>query len=362
MKTKILASLVLGSILFSSSASANAITAASDYIAEHPDKVAKAKEALKFGFKHAKNIPKGTAVVVAGKTVKTVVKHPFLASGAFAAYATYSILSVDNAVFQIARQPEALDNYLEKNPTKITEFTEVTIKKMEEDDPDGIYSNLLEKLHVSSPPYDNNVIIRTKEEQDKLEQSKEFIQQYSMIEDMADNYDKNHQSQCLKNEVNRFINESPIDFYKKNIMIGVPNFNNFQEDMYNYDQYSYLETSTVSKLEADHIPSYKAIEIYFSRKNISTFIIKKGIRHRFLASNASAISVPKDLHRLSRTYKRLNSILAPIDALNLRIATFKDIATLLVFVKLNSNTYDYDLMKNRLFSLYERNKMLCLYD
>lgn len=215
MKTKILASLVLGSILFSSSASANAITAASDYIAEHPDKVAKAKEALKFGFKHAKNIPKGTAVVVAGKTVKTVVKHPFLASGAFAAYATYSILSVDNAVFQIARQPEALDNYLEKNPTKITEFTEVTIKKMEEDDPDGIYSNLLEKLHVSSPPYDNNVIIRTKEEQDKLEQSKEFIQQYSMIEDMADNYDKNHQSQCLKNEVNRFINESPIDFYKK---------------------------------------------------------------------------------------------------------------------------------------------------
>lgn len=43
--------LVLSSILFSSYASANAITSASEYMTEHPDKVAKAKDTFKAVFK-----------------------------------------------------------------------------------------------------------------------------------------------------------------------------------------------------------------------------------------------------------------------------------------------------------------------
>ena len=202
MKTKILASLVLGSILFSSSASANAITAASDYIAEHPDKVAKAKEALKFGFKHAKNIPKGTAVVVAGKTVKTVVKHPFLASGAFAAYATYSILSVDNAVFQIARQPEALDNYLEKNPTKTDAFVSKAVDKYYENidnNDDQLYVNLLDKMGIDIIGITINYpssSLKTKQDQDDLEKTAEFATEFAFVQKIADDYDRKNKVIC----------------------------------------------------------------------------------------------------------------------------------------------------------------------
>lgn len=357
MKTKILMSLVLSSILFSSHASANAITAASDYIAEHPDKVAKAKDTLKAVFKKA---PKGAAVVVAGKTVKTVVEHPFLAAGGVAAYATYKILSVDNAVYQIARQPEALDNYLEKNPTKITEFTEVTIKKMEEGDPDGIYGNLLEKLHVSSPPYDDNIAIRKKEEQIKLENSKEYIAEYDMLVNAANDFNKKNKFNCSKDDVERFIKKSPKKFYSENKLAKIPSENDLKPHEYNIDQYSYLEREG-SNIEADHIPSYKALELFFAKKFRSSFSAKKA-RNYFLASNASAINIDLSLHELSRTYKGANATWAPLDALNLEIATFKDSATLLVFAKANPQKYNYSMLKDRLIILYERNKMLCLYN
>lgn len=376
MKTKILMSLVLSSILFSSHASANAITAASDYIAEHPDKVAKAKEALKFGFKHAKNIPKGTAVVVAGKTVKTVVKHPFLASGAFAAYATYSILSVDNAVFQIARQPEALDNYLEKNPTKIDAFVSKAVDKYYEniDNNDGqLYVNLLDKMGIDivgiTIDYPSSSL-KTKQEQDDLEKTAEFATEFAFVQKIADDYDRKNKIICNNiDDIKKVFTMTGSDFKKYMDKKGFVPINDNLPTPYNVDQFSKLKAKK-DIIERDHIPSYKALELFFLSKNITRKDLliqkktKKGSpRYIYLANNATSINLPYSLHRDNRTTGDRNkyySIQDAVDSLSLRFATFKDYATLLVLKR--NNSLEYNKLKVSFISLYERNKMLCLYD
>lgn len=306
------------------------------------------------------NVATAAGVIAVEKTAKTAIEHPFMAAGALSGFALYKILSVDNAVVQIAKEPEALDYYLEHNPNKITKFTEITIRNMEKSDPDGRYQNLLNKLYVSSPPLVNTAN-RTKDEQKDLESSKIFLEQYKLIEQHADDFDKKNKKICSKKDTERFIKEAPTEFRIKNIKDNIIYKNDYMPTPYNFDQYSLLLRKG-AKLEADHIPSYKALEFYFLAKNPVSFIVKSNIRHYFLASNASAINLDSNLHKQTRTYKGANSTWAKIDALNLRIATFKDIATLLTIAKINSQTYDYSSLKESLFSLYDRNKALCLYD
>lgn len=306
------------------------------------------------------NVATAAGVIAVEKTAKTAIDHPFMAAGALSGFALYKILSVDNAVVQIAKEPEALDYYLEHNPNKITKFTEITIRNMEKSDPDGRYQNLLNKLYVSTPPLVNTAN-RKKDEQKDLESSKIFLEQYKLIEQHADDFDKKNKKICSKKDTERFIKEAPFEFKMTNMKNNVPYKNDNTAIAYNFDQYSLLERYG-SNLEADHIPSYKALELYFLAKNPLSFTIKRNVRHRFLVSNASAINLDLSLHEKTRTYKGANSTWAKIDALNLRIATFKDIATLLTIAKINSNKYNYILLKESLFSLYDRNKILCLYD
>lgn len=377
MKTKILMSLVLSSILFSSHASANAITATSDYIAEHPDKVAKAKEALKFGFKHAKNIPKGTAVVVAGKTVKTVVKHPFLASGAFAAYATYSILSVDNAVFQIARQPEALDNYLEKNPTKIDAFVSKAVDKYYEniDNNDGqLYVNLLDKMGIDiigiTIDYPSSSL-KTKQDQDDLEKTAEFTTEFAFVQKIADDYDKKNKVICNNiDDIKKIFTLTGRDFKKYTDSKNLTPINDELPTLYNVDQYSRLK-SKEKAIERDHIPSYKALELFFlTRKETQIEILKQkktrgrySKRYVYLANNATSINLPYSLHQNNRTTGDRNkyySLEDSVDSISLRLATLKDYATILVLKR--NDLMEYQKLKKSFITLYSRNKILCLYD
>lgn len=371
LKTKILVSLVLSSILFSSHASANAITAASEYMAEHPDKVAKAKEALKFGFKHAKNIPKGTAVVVAGKTVKTVVKHPFLASGAFAAYATYSILSVDNAVFQIARQPDALDNYLEKNPTKIDKFINKTIYNYENsknNEDQKNYSNLLSLLLISTDTYNENespALYRSLQDQQNLEKTNAFSIEIAKLKSIANDYDKKNPKKCNIQIASLLVTTAPSIFYRDvRPLRKLMDINDRLANKYNTDQYGRLK-GLKNILESDHIPSYKSLELFFKKHNVSFIdpitqkpLSKKDGRYTYLVNNATAVTIDYDLHRNNRTtYK--NSF-ASTDKDDLREATLKDYATLLSLSKNNLPQY-YRLLKSFVIT-YSRNKNMCLYD
>lgn len=376
MKTKILASLVLGSILFSSSASANAITAASDYIAEHPDKVAKAKEALKFGFKHAKSIPKRAAVVVAGKTAKTVVEHPLLTATGIAAYAWYSATSVDNAVYQIARQPEALDNYLEQNPTKINEFVSKAIDKYYDNEGKSdqvLYENLLDKIGIIDidKDYNYNDMYKTRSDQDALENTADFITEYSDLEKQADSYDKKNKNICTFDIAKKMVVKTGAKFYDETQSINIPTLNNNLPEKYNIDQYWKLK-SKIYTLENDHIPSYEALKLFFLKHDKNVFIdkngnelpkINNGKRYAYLNNNASSITIEYNLHRNNRTTGYRNifySVIDSIDSKHLRIATFKDYATLLVLSK--NNVQEYTKLKLAFITLYSRNKMLCIYD
>lgn len=362
MKTKILMSLVLSSILFSSHASANAITAASDYIAEHPDKVAKAKDTLKAVFKKA---PKGAAVVVAGKTVKTVVKHPFLASGA---YATYSILSVDNAVFQIARQPEALDNYLEKNPTKTDAFVSKAVDKYYENidnNDDQLYVNLLDKMGIDiigiTIDYPSSSL-KTKQDQDDLEKTAEFATEFAFVQKIADDYDRKNKVICNNiDDIKKIFTLTGKNFKKYTDSKGIIPINDKKSTFYNVDQFSALKSQKFIT-ERDHIPSYKALELFFLRKTITRKDLllqnktdDRSPRYIYLASNATSINLPYNLHR-----NKYYSVEDALDSLSLRFATLKDYATLLVLKR--NDVLEYNQLKISFINLYSRNKTLCLYD
>lgn len=379
MKTKILVSLVLSSILFSSSVSANAITAASDYIAEHPDRVAKAKEALKFGFKHAKSIPKGAAVVVAGKAAKTVVEHPFLTATGIAAYAWYSATSVDHAVELIARQPEALDNYLEQNPTKIDEFVSKAVDKYYEniDNNDGhLYVNLLDKMGIDivgiTIDYPSSSL-KTKQDQDDLEKTAEFATEFAFVQKVANDYDKKNKVICNNiDDIKKIFTLTGKNFKKYTDSKNLTPINDGLPTPYNVDQYSELVAEDLT-IERDHIPSYKALELFFLHKNETRkYIITQkrtkkknpnSARYVYLANNATSINLPYNLHRNNRTTGDRNkyySVEDALDSLSLRFATLKDYATLLVLKR--NDILEYNQLKVSFINLYSRNKNLCLYD
>lgn len=379
MNIKILSGLALGIMLFSSHVSASAMSAAADYIAEHPDKVAKAKEALKFGFKHAKTIPKGAAVVVAGKTAKTVVEHPFLAAGGVAAYATYKILSVDNAVYQIARQPEALDNYLEKNPTKIDAFVSKAVDKYYEniDNNDGqLYVNLLDKMGIDivgiTIDYPSSSL-KTKQEQDDLEKTAEFATEFAFVQKVANDYDKKNKVICNNiDDIKKIFTLTGKNFKKYTDSKNLTPINDGLPTPYNVDQYSELVAEDLT-IERDHIPSYKALELFFlHKKETRKYIITQkrtkkknpnSARYVYLANNATSINLPYNLHRNNRTTGDRNkyySVEDALDSLSLRFATLKDYATLLVLKR--NDILEYNQLKVSFINLYSRNKNLCLYD
>lgn len=231
LKKKILASLIISLSLVCNQVQASAASAVGDYISEHPEKLSKAKDVLKFGFKHSK-----TALRLTGKaglkTAEVVKDHPFLALTGVAAVTGIALLSVDNAVEQIAKQPEALDNYLEKNPDKINKFVSKAIDKystsnnLEKDK----YSNLLSLLLISPDGFNNSLdseyFFRSLQDQKDLEKSKEFAIEYTKLESIANNYDKNNKIKCDIKIASLLVNTPPSVFYKTiRISRGLPEYN-----------------------------------------------------------------------------------------------------------------------------------------
>lgn len=311
-------------------------------------------------------------------TAKIAYKHPLLTATAVAGGVGVYINTLGYAVSHFADDPSGLDDYLESHKEKINDFSEKTLNRMELSPTQKSrdkYRNLAKLLSISidynDDYFDNITASKTEQEQNDVENSQSFKAIFAQVKSKADNYDKKNKNTCTSNSNLRFIEEAPPLFYMKNIAnpkILALTKNDNKITIYNVDQYSKLKNQE-HIIESDHIPSYKALEIYFNnkRKILNKPVFTGSKRDKLIASNASAINIDYDMHlNGSRTNGRKNGTVRKInkaknDSMDLREATLKDISTLLDYAANNSNKYDYNALEKQLFMLYQRNKELCLY-
>lgn len=310
-------------------------------------------------------------------TAKIAYKHPLLTATAVAGGVGVYINTLGYAISQFANDPSGFENYVEKNPDKINDISEKVIEKYNKakhEDEQDKYEVLLSILD-----YDiSDNIFKTTQDQKDLEKTSDFTSQYEKLEKVADEYDRNHFKQCSLKDALRMVKEPPLKFrkYNENMDIVETRDTNDLSKEYSVSQYGRLKGKIVYKsptskeideqlsIERDHIPSYKALELFFTKK-YPNIIKEKKIKNRYanLNNNASVINLRYVLHRENRTTGERNNVFSLIDSVDfvsLRAATIKDYATILV-LNLN-NKAQYDHLFNAFELIYARNKELCIYD
>lgn len=314
-----------------------------------------------------KKTKKALKVVAAIKTVKFVKKHPVVSvAGSIVAYDIYKKISVKEAVKRISKKTEDLDWYLEEKPKNINKFVSITIDLFENStntESSVRYGELLKLLAVDV--FENPDLIidlnKTKEDQEDIEKDRAFLEELDKLEKIANNYDNDNPKKCTDEDRKRIFNTVGRKFNEENNKRNIIFLNDNLPSIYNVDSYNNLKGLAV-KIERDHIPSYKALELHFLKKYPIDLIKQQKHQNRYyyLSSNATAISLPYKDHRNNRTTGIRNSYFSKIDANFLRLATLKDYATILYITRNDEVKY------NQLFSsfliLYKRNKDLCIYD
>jgi hypothetical protein len=137
--------------------------------------------------------------------------------------------------------------------------------------------------------------------------------------------------------------------------------------MNSYSKLEYLRIKDNGQ-EDDHIPSFGALREYMKSQGYNVSLEQaKGT----LKENTSTIALLKLLHKNGRSWGgKNNSNLISLDASNLKLATFKDFNTYIERMKDKAifngiNEYkvtDFDNIAKSISILYERNKLLCLYN
>lgn len=305
-------------------------------------------------------------------TAKLAYKHPLLTATAIAGGVGVYINTVGYAVGYFADDPSGLDDYLESHKDKINDFSEKTLNRMEfspTQEKRDKYRGLARLLHIAVDYEDDkrDLMEKTAEEQENVENSKSFkdilLQVRSKADSYDDEYNKKNKNTCTSSENLRMIKESPPLFYinsMANPKIAFLTKNDGKLTLNNLDQYSYLKNKA-SLVNSDHIPSYKALELYFKRKT------RGNVNKYNLKSNATAINITYLMHLDgSRTHGRKNGMvknnyMAEKDSMDLREATLKDIASLIDYADKNLSASETMRLSSRLFLLYKRNKELCLF-
>lgn len=259
--------------------------------------------------------------------------------------------------------PEAVESFLERHPDKYDELEKYfNYRKSQTQDSDKLaqYEQAEEDIGINA---------RTLIEQENLETlDPDFIRYLQALEqagsiiDNAQVMNDYTRNSCSINVARTLVDLTPSEF-NSTINLYLPKENIVPETLFSFDSHNNLK-SKQKMMESDHIPSYKALEVFFSNYHVSfTGKVKSNNRYSNLASNATAIMIPYATHKANRTSGRKNQILANQDGTSsatLRNAFLKDFATLLWVEKSNSQNM-VKLVK--IFpEVYIRNKMLCLYD
>ena len=288
-----------------------------------------------------------TSVQNAGKAVVICAESKVACATGAATLATLSYLYA---------HPELVDEYLQNHPDQYDTVNNYLAKRQAQaQNAEQVekYSNVQDAISAS-----------TIVDQDNLEATPDFQAELAKVTTLADSIDLEMQkeTQGCSIEVTKNLMLSSAEF-NKTVNVLLPKINDGRASEFNVDKYSNLK-GKLNILERDHIPSYKAIEYYLQNNNINLTSLKSlDNRYSNLANNETALNLSFNIHRNNRTTGNKNatySVFDGKDQLSLRLATLKDFATILVLSKIDISQYQKYL--NAFPVVYERNKLLCLYN
>jgi len=193
----------------------------------------------------------------------------------------------------------------------------------------------------------------TADEQGKLEQTKLWKKTFIEVESLAAAQDKKLRPRCSVANI-RLLGEKPTVF-RTTIGQSLPSLVSTPYAIGNVGSYeSSRKKKTDPESDKDHIPSKASIIAFTKIHGIS-------INNKNLIKNTSTIAIPRFLHRRGRTFGDRGEAFYQNDARDLRLATVKDMATLISMDVLENKGRFVKKLISGFIVLYARNKLLCLY-
>lgn len=272
--------------------------------------------------------------------------------------------------------PEVVNDFLRKHPEKAEEvnaYLEYRANQAKDEQSKQKYVNAQQDLALDKTIQDQLDL----EDEQQHPEFKDIMDELALEANNEDikiiNNNGGNKPVCSMARAEELFQKSSI--FNKLTNVGLPKKNDGTYNLFNVDKYDNLE-GKASLIERDHIPSYKAMEVFFKNKEalgqlsinlgIQPQRSKKNSRLINLDHNLTAINVSRNTHLNGRTNNSRNQQLAKIDGASsksLLLATFKDFATILWYEKFIKNDMtNYNFYFNRFSIVYTRNKLLCLYD
>lgn len=307
------------------------------------------------------------------------ILHPIRSAEKALVVGAVGYVTIKATADYLIEHPNTIANWLSTHPNEVEPLTKYVDKKIDnaktQEDYDK-YSNLKQQLALD---IDQNIAEDLAVENDPIYKSLETeVRNEIQIIDATLVQNNQMPNYCSVNVISQLImNRKQFETTVNNVdlpqlqslvnktsILDVNTFKRLKDGYKNSDK--------SLSLEQDHIPSYAAIDKYLINHGISTKTTyrtnsngkKETVRDIDLEGNETAISTPKEIHMLGRTYGGRNYT-AKInnDSQNLFEATVKDLATTAYWFSKNNqyNITAQDYIKSSMY-IYTRNKVLCLYD
>lgn len=194
---------------------------------------------------------------------------------------------------------------------------------------------------------------------DDILNSPEYKQYSSIISDKANSIQEDYQKDPNKSVCNNIfysnLVNNPIDF-PSSLGPSKSGINRINK----VDRYGNFVKIPKDGITPDHIPSYKAVEKFLSRKNL--IISNKRVDNVILEENLTAISIPSLYHKEgSKTFFGRNLIESSNDSFNLLKASIDDIAFFSAYIVIYQHQNPSKYLESS-YTLLKRNFYLCLYE